>query len=111
MSKLKHSVKAERDVLRPVMRDYYAFFLYDRSGLLPCTGKGFHEIKTGNAVPVKKNQYKVPFALRDEMKRHETIQRGVITPSCSEWATPVILVNKNLWMVRQNTRFVQTFEV
>jgi hypothetical protein len=69
MSKREHLVKAERDVLRPVIKDYYDLFLYDRSGLLPCTGKGFHEIKTENALPIKKNMYKVPFALRDEMKR------------------------------------------
>jgi hypothetical protein len=38
----------------------------------------------------------MPFALRDELKRrlYEMIQRGVITPTCSEWAAPLILVNK-----------------
>jgi hypothetical protein len=51
------------------MQDDYDLFLYDHSELLPCTGKGFHEIKTGEALPIKKNMYKVPFALRDEMKR------------------------------------------
>jgi hypothetical protein len=58
--------------------------------------KGFHEIKTGDALPIKNNPYKVPFALRDEMKRQldEMIYRGIITPSCSEWAAPVILVKK-----------------
>jgi hypothetical protein len=96
MNKLAHLVNAERDVLKPVMKDYYELFLYDRSGLLPCTGKGFHEIKTGDALPIKKNMYKVPFALRNEMKIQldEIIQRGVITHSCSEWAAPVILVTK-----------------
>jgi hypothetical protein len=64
--------------------------------LLPCTGKGFHEIKTGEALPIKKNMNKVPFAFRDEMKREldKMILRGVITPSCSECAAPVILVTK-----------------
>jgi hypothetical protein len=78
------------------MREYYDLFLYDRSGLLPCTTKGFHEIKTGDAMPIKKNPYKVPFALKDEMKKQldEMIQRGVITPSYSEWAAPVVLVKK-----------------
>jgi hypothetical protein len=45
MSIVEHLVKAEGDVLRPVMREYYVQFLYDSSGLLLCTGKGFHEIK------------------------------------------------------------------
>jgi hypothetical protein len=96
MKKLEHLVKFERDVLGPVMMDYYDLFLYDRSGTLPCIGKGFHEIKTGDALPIKKNPYKVPFALRSEMEKQldEMMQRGVITPSCSEWAAPVILVKK-----------------
>jgi len=69
MRKLTHLVKAERDILGPVMKEFYDLFLYDRSGMLPCTTKGFHEIKTGDALPIKKNPYKVPFALRAEMKR------------------------------------------
>jgi len=69
MRKLTHLVKAERDILGPVMKEFYDLFLYDRSGMLPCTTKGYHEIKTGDALPIKKNPYKVPFALRAEMKR------------------------------------------
>lgn len=95
-NKLTHLVKVERDVLGPVMTDYYDLFLYDQSGMLPCTGKGFHELKTGDALPIKKNPCKVPFTLRVEMKRQldEMVQRDVITPSCSERAAPVILVKK-----------------
>jgi hypothetical protein len=67
--KLEHLVKSEREVLGPVMLDYCDLFLFDRSGTLPCTGKGFHEIKTGDALPIKKNPYKAPFALRSEIKK------------------------------------------
>jgi len=62
--------------------------------MLPCTAKGFHEIKTGDALPIEKNPSKASFALGAEMKRHEMVQRGVITPPCSEWAAPMILVRK-----------------
>jgi len=64
--------------------------------MLPCTTKGFHEIKTGDALPIKKNPYKIPFTLKAEMKRQldEMIQRGVIRPSCSEWVAPMLLVKK-----------------
>jgi hypothetical protein len=94
--KLELLVKTEREVLGPVMMQYCDLFQYDRSGTLPCTNKGFHEIKTGDALPIKKNLYKVPFALRGEMKKQldEMLHRGVITPSCSEWAAPVLLVKK-----------------
>jgi hypothetical protein len=91
--KLEH-MKAEIEVVVPVMKEYYDLFLYHLSGSLPCTTKGFHEIKTGDALPIKTNPYRVPFALEDEMKKQldEMIQRGVITPSYSEWAAPVVLV-------------------
>jgi hypothetical protein len=96
LGKLEHLVKTEREVLGPVILKYCDPFLYDHSGMLPCTNKGFHEIKTGDALPIKMNPYKVHFALGAEMKKQldEMIQQGVITPSCSEWAAPVILVKK-----------------
>jgi hypothetical protein len=47
MSKLEHLVKAEKDVLKPVMQDYYYLFLYDRSGLLACKGKASMKSKQG----------------------------------------------------------------
>jgi len=64
--------------------------------MLPCPNKDFHEIKTGDAAPTKKNPYKVPFVLKDEMKKQldDMLERGVITPACSEWAAPDILVKK-----------------
>jgi len=78
------------------MLNYYDLFLYDRSGAIPSTAKGFHDIKTREALPIKKNPYKVPFALGTEMKKQldEMLQRGVFTPLCSEWSAPVILVKK-----------------
>jgi hypothetical protein len=48
-------LEKQREVLGPVMMEYYDLFLYDRFGTLPCTGKGFHEIKTGDPIPIKKN--------------------------------------------------------
>ena len=109
--KLEHLVKAEREVLVPVMKKYYDLFLYDRSGLLPCTTKGFHDIKTGEALPIKKNAYKLPFALEDEMKKQsdEMIQRGVITPSYSEWAAPVFLGRKKSLDGKPKYRFCTDF--
>jgi len=111
LEKLGHLVKAEREELAPVMSKYYDLFLYDRSGALPCTKKGFHEIKTGDALPIKKNPYKVPFALRTEMKNQldEMLQRGVITPSCSEWTAPVILVKKKSMDGTPKYRFCTDF--
>jgi hypothetical protein len=73
----------ERDVLMPLINEYMELFQWERSGLLPCTtNRGFNEIETGNALHIKKNPYKVPFALRDETRKEldEMLQRGVIYP-------------------------------
>jgi len=60
-------VKAERDVPGPVMTEFHDLFLHDRFGMLSCTAKGFYEIKTRDALPIKKYPYKVPLVLRAEM--------------------------------------------
>jgi hypothetical protein len=94
--RLPHLVAEERQILMPVMNEYLDLFCNDKEGLLSCTTKGFHEIRTGDALPVKKSPYHVPYALRQEMKSQldEMIRKGVITPCASPWATPVILVPK-----------------
>jgi hypothetical protein len=56
--KLTHLTSVERAVLIPVIAEYCDLFRYDRSGMLPCTNKGFHEIKTGDAMPIKKTLIK-----------------------------------------------------
>ena len=54
-------------------------------------------IDTGDAVPKKQPLRRTPFAARQEvaqqLKKMETL--GVIQPSTSPWASPVVLVRKN----------------
>jgi hypothetical protein len=80
----------------PVIDDYLDLFCNEAKGRLPCTTMGCHEIRTGDALPIKKNPYRVLYALKDEMKRQldEMLAKGVITPCASPWAAPVILVPK-----------------
>ena len=54
------------------------------------------EIDTGDAYPKKQPTRRVPFALRQEVARQlEKMQEnGVIQPSISPWASPVVLVKK-----------------
>jgi hypothetical protein len=82
--------------LLPVIEEYLDLFCNEETGVLPSTTKGRHEIRTGDALSVKKNPYRVPYALRGEMKRQldEMLDKGVITPCASPWAAPVILVPK-----------------
>ena len=57
-------------------------------GNIPCTTFGEHEIWTGDAKPVKRQQYRCPYALREEMRRQldEMTDRGVITEAISDWS-------------------------
>jgi hypothetical protein len=78
------------------MNEYYDSFLYDRSGMLTCTIKCFHENRTGDTLPIK-NPYKLPFALKEELgKQLHMLQTGVITPTCSEWVAMILMKNKSL---------------
>ena len=91
-----HLAPEERQILIPVINEYLDLFCNDKEGVLPCTTKAFHGISTGDALPVKKNPYWVPYALREEMKNQldEMLRKGVITSCASRWAAPVILVPK-----------------
>jgi hypothetical protein len=94
--KLEHLTKRELDAIRPVVLKYQDLFKKTEDGTIPYTGYGSHEIRTGDARPVKKQPYRVPYALRDEMKRQieEMKERGVLSEAATEWAAPVILVHK-----------------
>jgi hypothetical protein len=66
----------------PVVNEYLDLFCNDKEGVQPCTTKWFHEIRIGDALPVKTNPYRVPYALLEEMKNqlNEMMRKGVITP-------------------------------
>ena len=53
-----------------------------------------HRIITGDAKPVRKSPYRVPYALREEMETQvrDMLKKGVIEPSFSPWSAPAILV-------------------
>jgi hypothetical protein len=82
--KVSHLEPKEREM----MLENYIDLFKDETGRLRCTNKSYHEIRTGDAVPIKKNVYKVPYALRDEMKQQldNMVAKGVITPCASPWA-------------------------
>ena len=63
---LAHLVAEKKQILMPVMNQYLDLFCYDKEGVLPCTTSEFHEIRTGDALPVKKSPYRVPYALRGD---------------------------------------------
>jgi hypothetical protein len=79
--KVHHLHPKERVMMISLLEDYIDLFA-DEIGRLRCTNMGCHEIRTGDALPIKKNVYKVPYALRDEMKEHldNKVAKGVCFP-------------------------------
>ena len=55
-----------------------------------------YELETEDATPIKKAEYRTPFALRQKMNRQvqKMLDKGVISPSNSPWSSPVVLVPK-----------------
>ena len=53
-------------------------------------------IDTGNSPPKYQPARRTPFAAREEIARqlHQMQQQGIISPSSSPWASPVVLVRK-----------------
>jgi transposase InsO family protein len=55
-----------------------------------------HYIDTGNSMPIRQRPYRASFKERQEISKHcaDMLSRGIIEPSCSPWASPVVLVSK-----------------
>ena len=55
-----------------------------------------HTINTGNSTPIRQQARRIPFALRSKVDSmtEEMLEQGVIQPSQSPWASPIVLVAK-----------------
>ena len=55
-----------------------------------------HKVDTGDHPPIKQPVRRIPFVYRDKIAKmvEEMEQTGVIQPSSSPWASPVVLVPK-----------------
>lgn len=55
-----------------------------------------HTIRTGDHPPIQQPPRCIPFALREKVENMvgEMLEQGVIQPSQSPWASPVVLVAK-----------------
>ena len=72
-----------------------------------------HQILVGDARPIRRTQYRTPFALRDEMKAQveNMLRKGVIRPSSFPWSAPAILVPKRCPDGKPKFRFCVHFHV
>ena len=78
-----------------LLRDYQDTFSRNEHDLGLCT-LGEHAIDTGDAEPVRQPLRRTPRAYEGEDKKalEKLQQQGSVRPSCSPWASPIVLVRK-----------------
>lgn len=85
----------ERAQLGSLLKDYEDTFAMEPSEL-GSTDRVKHTIRTGDHPPIRQPARRIPFALREKVENMvgEMLEQGVIQPSQSPWASPVVLVAK-----------------
>lgn len=106
---LSHLNATETAVIEPLLQRYEE--LFQPPGAEGCTVGVKHQIPTGDARPIMKRPYRVPFHHRPVIENHlkEMLDKGVIAHSNSPWAAPVVLVPKKSEDGTVNYRFCTDF--
>jgi len=93
--KLYHLADEDRRHIEPILRKY-AHFFHDEENDFKCTNVMEHQIQVGDVKPIRKQPYRFPYALRQEMQDQvqKMIDKNVTRPSNSPWSFPAILVLK-----------------
>ena len=62
------------------------------------TNIAHHKIDTGDNPPIRQRARRVPYAFREESNKQieDMLGKGIISPSTSPWASPIVLVCKSL---------------
>jgi len=95
-NKLSHLPADVKERVREVLLKFRGVIAHDENSPLGCTSAVKHTVNTGNAAPIYKKAYRVPHhrkALLEEMVQDQ-LKKGVVRPSNSPWASPVVLVPK-----------------
>ena len=94
--KLDHLSQEDRELIEPILLKYAHVFHDEETNDFKGTNVMEHEIPIGDARPIRRPQYRTPYALRKEMQTQveNMLDKGVIRPSNSPWSAPAILVPK-----------------
>jgi len=109
--KLDHLTLEEREHIEPVLIKYAQIFNDEESSDFKGITVIEHHIPVGDAQPIRRPQYRTPYALRGEMEQQvqKMLQKGVIRPSASPWSAPAILVPKKSEDGKPKFRFCVDF--
>ena len=85
----------ELEKLKEVLAESTDVFALDDSEL-GCTSLVQHSIDTGDQLPVKQQPYRTPVVYREKIEKmvSDMQEQGVVKPSNSPWASPIVLVPK-----------------
>ncbi|KAK3728413.1 hypothetical protein QZH41_020432 [Actinostola sp. cb2023] len=86
---------AQREKLSALLIEYADIFACS-SGDLGRTNLVEHRINTGDTIPIKQPARRLPMHRRAEAEEHvkKMLNDGIIEPSSSAWASPIVLVKK-----------------
>ena len=86
----------QKQRLDKLLKDYDDVFAYTSDQLGRCSLVK-HKIDTGNHPPIRLRSYRTSPAYREEIDEqiNDMLDNGVISPSVSPWAAPVVLVKKS----------------
>jgi len=93
---LNHLPQEERRLIEPVLLKYTHVFHDEDTNDFKATDVVEHEITVKKDTPIRRPQYRTPFALRGEMKNQidNMLSKGVIRDRHSPWSAPAIPVPK-----------------
>lgn len=85
----------ENEQLKTLIVEFSDVFALDDSEL-GCTQLVKHSIDTGDNAPIRQPPYRTPVVRREQLDKMVTTmqEQGVVEPSSSPWASPVVLVPK-----------------
>ena len=88
----RHLSKEQNDQLRKLLKQFDKV-LRARPGRTSVTQ---HRIRTSKEKPIRQPPYRLPHAYRETVEKElkEMLEDGIIEPSESDWASPIVLVKK-----------------
>ena len=109
--KLNHLPLEDKQQIEPVLRKYAHVFHDEDTNDFKGTNVIEHQILVGDAQPIRRPQYRTPYALRNEMQRQvqDMLDKNVIRESQSPWSAPAILVPKKSLDGKPKYRFCVDF--